>query len=135
MDIDETFKVIKDKDISYVAFQFTDALGKLYALWMPSSEVEVQLEEGISVSGWPYFTGHENSDIILKPDMHSFRVLPWSNNGRNIGAVMCDVYHADKPEELEEVPRSLLKKAVRVSTRILHIRLPRNAGNIYKRKF
>lgn len=114
MDNEEIFKAVKDKNIEFVAFQFTDALGKLYALWVRPSEIEVALEQGIGISGYPYFTGHENSDLLLKPDMNSFRVLPWSNNGRNSGMVMCDIYHADKPkEELEEVPRALLKGAIR----------------------
>ena len=69
---------------------------------MPSSEVEAGVEHGHGISGTPYFTGHEMSDILLNPDMNSFRVLPWSVNGRNVGAVMCDVYHTDKPGELEE---------------------------------
>ena len=112
-DREEVFKAIKDKGVEFVAFQFTDVLGKLYALWVRASEIETGLREGIGISGYPYFTGHQNSDLLLKPDLNSFKMLPWSNNGRNVAAVMCDIYPADKMEELAEAPRSLLKAAVK----------------------
>jgi len=113
MDKDKAFEVIKEKDIKYILLQFTDSLNKLYSLWVPPAEVESSLEEGIGVSGWPYFVPHENSDVVLMPDMQSFRVLPWNYNGRNVSMVMCDVRYADRPEEIEEVPRTLLKRAVK----------------------
>lgn len=112
MDVAEVFKTIKDKEMEYVGFNFTDALGKLYVLWVRTRDMEGWPKQGIGVSGWPYFVSHEKSDIILKPDMDTFRVLPWKNSGRNVGILMCDIYYADKPDMLEEAPRSLLKKAV-----------------------
>jgi len=113
MDATEVFKTIKDKEMEYVGFNFTDALGKLYVLWVRTANMEDWPKQGIGVSGYPYFTGHTKSDVILKPDMDTFRTLPWTNRGRNVGIVMCDIHDADKPEEIAEVPRSLLKKAVR----------------------
>ena len=113
MDVAEVFKTIKDKDMEYVGFNFTDALGKLYVLWVCTANMEDWLKQGIGVSGWPYFTGHTKSDVILRPDMDTFKILPWTNHGRNVGIIMCDIHYADNPEELEDVPRTLLKKAVR----------------------
>ncbi len=113
MDVNEALKMIKDNGIAFVALQFTDAQGKLYALWVRPEELETGLKYGIGASGYPYFTGHEESDLLLKPDMSSFRVLPWLTNGRAMGSVMCDIYQANKSEELEEVPRFLLKRAIR----------------------
>jgi len=112
MDIDETSETIKNKGIEYVALQFTDVLGKFYALWIPSAEVDVGLTEGVSVSGYPYIADHEISDILLKPAVDTFRILPWSNNGRNVGSIICDIYPPDSKKELEESPRFLLKRAV-----------------------
>jgi len=112
MDGDEVFKLIKDRNIKYVALQFVDALGKLYALWVPPSELEVGLTDGVGMSGWPYFADVEKSDVLIKPDLNSFRVLPWSREGRRVAGVMCDIYHPDTREEVEESPRSLLKRAV-----------------------
>ncbi len=113
MDKAEALKIIRDKGIEYVAFMFTDFQGKLYSLWVHASEVESGLDHGTGFSGYPYFTGHNNSDLLLKPDMSSFRVLPWLSNGKAQGAVMADIYPADKAEPLEEVPRYLLQRAVK----------------------
>lgn len=113
MSLENIQKIIKDQQIAYIALHFTDVFGKFYTLWIRSSELEVELNRCTSVSGYPYFTGHEKSDILLKPDLSTFRVFPWSNEGRTAGSVICDMYHPDKPEEFEEAPRSLLKHAVR----------------------
>lgn len=113
MDRDQAFKTIKEKGIEYIGLMFTDALGKFYALWASSSEVEAEWEMGIGASGFPIFTEHENSDIRLKPDMSSFKVLPWMINGRKIGAVICDIYHGEDQEEFKVAPRSLLKGALK----------------------
>jgi glutamine synthetase len=112
MDRGEAFEVMKEKGIGYIALLFTDGLGKLYALWVSKSEVEAELERGIGASGFPIFTEHEDSDILLRPDMGTFRVMPWLYNGRNVGAVICDVYHGGRSEEFGEAPRTILKNAV-----------------------
>ncbi len=113
MDKEEALKIIREKNIEFVWFQCTDVIDKLYTLWIPSSEIEDGIERGAGASGTPYFTGHELSDIILKPDMSTFRVLPWTVNGRNMAAVMCDVCHPDNLEEFKDAPRTILKRAIR----------------------
>ena len=107
MDRNELFKLIKEKNIESVGFQFVDFLGKLYSLWVPPSELEAGMEDGIGMCGWPHFAPVETSDVVLKPDLNSFRILPWSRDGKNVGAMMCDIYHADTMEEVEETPRCL----------------------------
>jgi glutamine synthetase len=113
MDGNDVFKLIKDRGIESVALQFVDSLGKLYSLWVPPSELEAGAEDGIGMSGWPYFADVEKSDVLIKPDLNSLRVLPWSREGRNVAGVMCDIYHPDTREEVEEGPRYLLKRAIR----------------------
>jgi glutamine synthetase len=111
MDSQDTLKLIKDSGIKFVAFQFTDFFGKLYALWVSAAEVETGIHEGIGMSGWPHFTPVEKSDVLLRPDCNSFKVLPWSTEGGKVAAVMCDMYFPDG-EEVGEAPRTVLKRAV-----------------------
>ena len=110
---EEVFRVIEANNITSVAAQFVDFLGKLYTLWVSPSELPTGLEDGFGISGWPYFTDVEKSDILLKPDLSSFRILPWTREGRGYAGVMCDVCHPDTHEEIEESPRALLKRALR----------------------
>ena len=113
MDREEVFKLIKDRNIKSVSMQFVDFLGKLYTLWVPPSELRAALEDGIGMSGWPYFAEVEKSDLLIKPDLNSFRVLPWTREGRGYAGVMCDIYHPENHQEVEESPRTLLKRAVK----------------------
>lgn len=112
MDEEKVLKIIKETNIEFVWFQCTDVRDKLYTVWIPSSEIESTVERGASASGTPYFTGNDMSDILLKPDLSTFRVLPWTINGRNVAAVMCDVCHPDGGE-FEDAPRTILKRAIR----------------------
>jgi glutamine synthetase len=107
-------KFLKDANVKYVAFQFVDLLGKLYTLWVHSSEAIKAVEEGIGISGWPYFTAVEKSDVVIKPDLSSLRMLPWLRAGGGVAAVMCDMYHPDTMKEVEEVPRTILKRSIKV---------------------
>jgi len=111
---DEIIKLVKENKIEFIALQFVDFLGKLYSLWIPSGELDSKIEEGEGISGWPYFAPVEKSDIILKPDLDSFRILPWRrSDGNGFAGVMCDMYWPDTLEEVKEAPRTLLKNAIR----------------------
>jgi len=87
MDREEIFELMRDKNIRSVALQFIDFRGKLYTLWVPPSELEASLEHGVGMSGWPYFANVERSDLLIIPDVNSFRVLPWSREGRGVAGV------------------------------------------------
>lgn len=113
MNAEEALKLIKEKNVEFVWFQFTDVLNKLYTLWIPSSEMESAIERGASASGHPYFTGNAMSDIQLKPDLSTLRILPWTINNRNMALVMCDVCHVENLEEFEDAPRTILKNAIK----------------------
>lgn len=108
----EAFKMIQENGIDYISFIFTDVMGKPYALWVRSTEMENTIKNGVGFSGYPYFTGHNNSDLLLKPCMSSFRILPWLSNGKSLGTVMADIYPADGIEPLAEAPRCVLQRAI-----------------------
>ena len=72
MSTDKVLKIIKDKEIDYVDFRFTDPKGKLQHVTMDKTAVdENMLNEGIffdgsSIAGWKAIN---ESDMILKPDV------------------------------------------------------------------
>ena len=109
----EAFKIIQETGIDYVGLMFTDFQGKLYTVWIRSTEMEGAIKNGVGFSGYPYFSGHTDSDLTLKPDMTTFRVLPWQSAGKPLGSVMADMYRVNGVDPLEESPRYLLQRAVK----------------------
>ena len=112
MSAKDIFKLMKDKEIEFVDFRFTDPKGKLQHLTMDATIVDDEmLEEGTffdgsSISGWKAIN---ESDMILKPDLERTIVDPF--NSHNTLNLFCDILDAVKKEPYERDPRSTAKKA------------------------
>ena len=80
MSASEILKKIKDKEIEYVDFRFTDPRGKLQHLTQDLSTVDEEMLnngvffDGSSIAGWKAIN---ESDMILKPDLSSSYVDPF----------------------------------------------------------
>src|SRR2546430_9508936 len=48
--------------------------------------------DGSSIEG---FVRIEESDMVLKPDLDTFRVLPYDDEGGRIARLICDIYNPD----------------------------------------
>ena len=105
-------KLMKDKEIEFVDFRFTDPRGKLQHLTMDATIVDDEmLEEGVffdgsSIAGWKAIN---ESDMILKPDLARPIVDPF--NSHNTLNIFCDILDAVKKEPYERDPRGTAKKA------------------------
>ena len=108
----DILKLMKDKEIEFVDFRFTDPKGKLQHLTMDATIVDDQmLEEGVffdgsSIAGWKVIN---ESDMILKPDLERPIVDPF--NSHNTINIFCDILDAVKKEPYERDPRGTAKKA------------------------
>src|ERR1051325_2763694 len=74
----EILDAAKKQDVSSLRLQFTDILGVNKNVEVPESQFEKALEgdimfDGSSIEG---FVRIEESDMVLKPDLETFRVLP-----------------------------------------------------------
>jgi glutamine synthetase len=100
-------KLMKDKEIEFVDFRFTDPRGKLQHLTMDATIVDDEmLEEGVffdgsSIAGWKAIN---ESDMILKPDLARPIVDPF--NSHNTLNIFCDI--------LDAVKKSLMKETLEV---------------------
>ena len=67
-------KVVKDKDISFIQFWFTDVLGVLKSFAITPSELDEGLSEGMGFDGSSIegFARIQESDMIAKPDPTTF---------------------------------------------------------------
>ena len=108
----EVLGLIKDKEIKFVDFRFTDTKGKEHHVTVPSHSVDEDLFEegkmfdGSSISGWK---GINESDMILMPDAASAVVdIFFEDATLNL---RCDVVEPATMQGYDRCPRSLARRA------------------------
>jgi len=76
------------REIEFVRFVFPDILGRPMDFTIPSVELEKAFSEGKGFDGSSIagFVRIEESDLVIKPDPKSFRLLPWVYRGFEEGA-------------------------------------------------
>ncbi len=105
-------KMIKDNDVKYVDFRFTDTRGKEQHVTVPASTIDEDLFEdgkmfdGSSIAGWK---GINESDMILMPDADTAVMDPFTDESTMI--LRCDVLEPSTMEGYERDPRSVAKRA------------------------
>ncbi|MDI6870447.1 MAG: type I glutamate--ammonia ligase [Bacillota bacterium] len=108
---EEILKLAHDARVSIIRLQFVDILGVIKNVAIPLSQLEKALEgkiafDGSSIEG---FTRIEESDMLLKPDLNSFILLPWYDTP--IARMICDVYLPDG-QPFSGDPRYVLKRVL-----------------------
>ncbi len=107
----DILELVKEKNISFIQFWFTDVLGILKSFAVTPSELEEGLEEGMGFDGSSIegFARIEESDMIAMPEPSSFQLLPWRPQDRPVGRMFCDILKPDgSPYEGDS--RYVLKK-------------------------
>jgi len=105
LNADQVLQTLQDEDISYVNLWFVDIFGELHRLGMPSYAIDKQsFENGLEkldASSIVGFKSVNNSDMILKPDPKSFRILPsdYDPGNRKNCILFCDLYEGNTTEE------------------------------------
>jgi glutamine synthetase len=105
LNADQVLQTLKDEDISFVNLWFVDIFGELHRLGMPSYAIDKQsFENGLEkldASSIVGFKSVNNSDMILKPDPKSFRILPsdYDPGNRKNCILFCDLYEGNTVEE------------------------------------
>jgi glutamine synthetase len=69
--------------IEFIRVHFPDILGRPMDFAIPSEELETAFREGKGIDGSSVqgFVRIEESDLVIKPEASSFRVLPWEYKG------------------------------------------------------
>src|SRR5258705_521445 len=93
----EILEAAKKQDVTSLRLQFTDILGVNKNVEVPESQFEKALEgdimfDGSSIEG---FVRIEESDMVLRPDLETFRVLPNGDAAGKVARVICDIYNPD----------------------------------------
>jgi glutamine synthetase len=99
--------------VKFLRLQFTDIQGQPKNVAIPVQQAEKALTEGIWFDGSSIegFARIEESDMLLKPDLATYTILPWRPLDARVARFICDVYtYGDKPFEGD--PRYILKKTL-----------------------
>jgi glutamine synthetase len=106
-------EMIKENDVKYVDFRFTDPRGKWQHVAQHVDTVdEEMLEEGImfdgsSIAGWKAIN---ESDMSLKPDLSTAVMDPFAAQPQLI--IVCDVLEPSTGQAYDRDPRTTAKKAL-----------------------
>lgn len=112
MSAQKVLKMIKDEDIKFVDFRFTDTRGKEQHVTVPAHQVDEDVFEngkmfdGSSIAGWK---GINESDMILMPEPETAVVDPFFDKPTLI--LRCDVLEPTTGQGYGRCPRSLAKRA------------------------
>ncbi|EME70295.1 glutamine synthetase [Paramagnetospirillum caucaseum] len=111
-DVKKVLELIKENDVKYVDFRFTDPRGKWQHTAQHVSTVDADmLNEGImfdgsSIAGWKSIN---ESDMILKPDPASAVMDPFAAQSQLI--INCDIVEPATGQLYDRDPRSIAKRA------------------------
>ncbi|MBL8958539.1 MAG: type I glutamate--ammonia ligase [Gemmatimonadetes bacterium] len=100
-------------NVRFLRLQFTDILGVNKNVEIPRSQFEKALAgdilfDGSSIEG---FVRIEESDMLLVPDLSTFRVFPWGDPESRVARLICDIAAPDGTP-FEGDPRRVLKQQI-----------------------
>nr|WP_295077769.1 type I glutamate--ammonia ligase [uncultured Roseateles sp.] len=108
----DVMKMVKENEVKFVDFRFTDTRGKEQHVSVPVSHfdedkfVSGHAFDGSSIAGWK---GIEASDMLLMPDPNTANIDPFFEEPTLI--MSCDVVEPSDGKAYERDPRSLAKRA------------------------
>lgn len=112
MSVENVLQIIKDEDVKFLDFRFTDTRGKEQHVSYPAHSIDEDtfsegvMFDGSSVAGWK---GINESDMILMPDATTAVLDPFMDDTTLI--VRCDIVEPATMQGYERDPRSVAKRA------------------------
>lgn len=107
----DILELARAQRVRFLRLQFTDILGVIKNVEIPRSQFAKALAgdilfDGSSIEG---FVRVEESDMLLVPDLATFRVFPWGEPGSRVARLICDVRTPDGADFAGD-PRAVLKR-------------------------
>ena len=112
MSAQDVLKMIKDNEVKFVDFRFTDTHGKEQHVTMPHHQVDEdtfttgKMFDGSSIQGWK---GINESDMILMPDASTAVIDLFSDE--SMINITCDIVEPATGQGYERDPRSVANRA------------------------
>jgi glutamine synthetase len=111
MSANDVMKMIKDREVKFVDFRFTDTRGKEQHVGVPVKAMGMDKFEdghafdGSSIAGWK---GIQASDMLLMPDPATAYIDPFMDE--NTMVITCDVVEPTDGKGYDRDPRSIAKR-------------------------
>ncbi len=111
---DDVRRIVRDHQVSFIQFWFTDVLGVLKSFAITPNELEEGLVEGMGFDGSSVegFARIQESDMIAKPDPTTFQMVPWRDGDRPVARMFCDILNPDGTA-YEGDPRYVFKRLLK----------------------
>ena len=112
MAVADVLKMVKENEVKFIDFRFTDTKGKEQHVSVPVKAfgeekfIEGHAFDGSSIAGWK---GIEASDMILMPDPESAFIDPFFDEATLV--LSCDVIEPSTGKGYDRDPRSLARRA------------------------
>lgn len=111
---EDIIRLVKEEDVNFIRLQFTDILGVIKNVEIPTSQLDKALDnkmmfDGSSIDG---FVRIEESDMYLFPDLDTWVVFPWITGKGKVARLICDIYNADGTPFAGD-PRTNLKRILK----------------------
>lgn len=106
---------VKNENVKYIRLQFSDMMGTIKNVEIPTSELEEAFEgkvmfDGSSIEG---FVRIKETDMYLLPDLNTWLVLDFEQTKYGkVARLICDVYNTDGTP-FEGDPRQILKRVMK----------------------
>ena len=122
-------KTVEERGIRFVQLWFTDVLGTPKTFSITPAELENALDEGMTFDGSAIdgFSRVQESDVLARPDVNTFQLLPWHGRGHGSGPpqaenpaggldasvarVFCDIVNLDG-SPFQGCPRHVLRRTL-----------------------
>ncbi len=113
---EDVLKAARDEGVRFVRLWFTDLVGRVKSFEVPTSELELALEQGMGFDGSSItgFNNIEESDSVAMPDPNTYQVMPWKvADGNIVARMICDIVDPATHAPYEGDPRWVLKRALK----------------------
>ncbi|MHB1160134.1 MAG: glutamine synthetase family protein [Chloroflexota bacterium] len=112
--IQQILETTEREQVKFVNLQFTDIVGMVKQVTIPSHELEDTIEhgkwfDGSSIEG---FARIHESDMYLEPDLSTFGVVPFGQSGMTSAKLTCNICTPDGEPFMGD-PRYILRLALK----------------------
>ena len=107
----DVMKLVKEHNVKFIRFWFTDILGQLKSFAVTSEELDLAFDEGMGFDGSSIkgYSRIDESDMVAIPDPTTFQLIPWRPKEKAVARMFCDIHNPDGTP-YEGDPRYALKR-------------------------
>ncbi|GAB1420816.1 type I glutamate--ammonia ligase [Anaerolineales bacterium] len=112
----EVIDIARESDVRFISLWFTDVSGGVKSVIYPISELDNILQNGVHFDGSSIegFSRVAESDMVLRPDLATFSLLPWTS-GEHLTARIISTVYTSQGQPFIGDPRQVLQKILNES--------------------